>query len=70
MILETVSLRHKTHMIRQATFYDKSGNIIAIGKGGDVNYIIPGSYDDAVFLAVRDYARTHHAQLIRNAYNN
>lgn len=70
MILETVSLRHKTHMIRQVTFYDKRGNIIATGTGVDVNYIIPGSYDDAVFLAVRDYARTHHAQLVRNAYSN
>ena len=70
MILETVSLRHKTHMIRQVTFYDKRGNIIATGTVVDVNYIIPGSYDDAVFLAVRDYARTHHAQLIRNAFSN
>ena len=70
MILETVSLRHKTHMIRQVTFYDKRGNIIATGTGVDVNYIIPGSYDDALFLAVRDYARTHHAQLICNAYSN
>ena len=41
-----------------------------IARGVDVNYIIPDSYDDAVFLAVRDYARTHHAQLIRNAYSN
>lgn len=69
-MLKTISLRHKTYIIRQATFYDKNGNIIETGKGGDVNYIIPGSYDDAVFLAVRDYARTHHAQLIRNAYSN
>ena len=29
-----------------------------IAIGVDVNYIIPDSYDDAVFLAVRDYART------------
>ncbi len=70
IMLKTISLRHKTYIIRQATFYDKNGNIIETGKGGDVNYIIPGSYDDAVFLAVRDYARTHHAQLIRNAYSN
>ena len=41
-----------------------------IAIGVDVNYIIPDSYDDAVFLAVRDYAHTHHAQLIRNAYSN
>jgi len=41
-----------------------------IAIGVDVNYIIPDGYDDAGFLAVRDYARTHHAQLIRNAYSN
>ena len=41
-----------------------------IAIGVDVNYIIPDSYDDALFLAVRDYARTHHAQLVRNAYSN
>lgn len=71
IVLKTASLRHKTYVIRQATLYDKSGKIIETGKGVGVNnYIIPGSYDDAVFLAVRDYARTHHAQLIHNAYNN
>lgn len=70
VMLKTMSLRHKTYIIRQIAFYDKNGNIIESGKGGYINHIIPGSYDDAVFFAVRDYASAHHNQLIRNAYNN
>lgn len=70
VMLKTMSLCHKTYIIRQIAFYDKNGNIIESGKGGYINHIIPGSYDDAVFFAVRDYASAHHNQLIRNAYNN
>ena len=39
-------------------------------EGYDILQIVPETFGEAVFLAVRDYARTHHAQLIRNAYNN
>ena len=69
--LETISLRHKASLTRETIFYDKNGSIIYIDSGsGSFWPIIPGSYAEDMFLAVHNYARTHHAQLIRNAYSN
>lgn len=51
--------------------YRKDGSLIKSEEGSyDILQIVPETFGEEVFLAVRDYARTHHAQLIRNAYSN
>ena len=69
--LQTISLRDKTYTILAAYYYRKDGSLIKSEEECyDILQIVPETFGEAVFLAVRDYARTHHAQLIRNAYNN
>ena len=69
--LQTISLRDKTCIIFATYYYRKDGSLIkAEEEGYDILQIVPETFGEAVFFAVRDYARTHHAQLVRNAYSN
>ena len=71
LTFETFSLRNKTITVYASYYYREDGSLIYMDEGVWGPYqVIPESRGEDVFLAVRDYARTHHAQLIRNAYSN
>lgn len=73
LTLKTISLRDKTRTAFVAYYYNGDGDVICSDEylyiyGSET--IVPETFGEEVFFAVRDYARTHHAQLIRNTYNN
>lgn len=71
LTLQTISLRHKTRTILASYYYRENGSLIYSDEGFcDTFRVVPETFGEEVFLAVRDYARTHHAQLVRNAYSN
>lgn len=78
--LETISLSESTYTLHRILYYNHTGHVIdsmnidpianLIPSYLQTEKFIPGTQSEVIFNAVRDYARSHHDDLVRNAYRN
>ena len=68
--LETISLTDKTYITHEEIWYAHDGSVLSHRKKETSSRILPDTWGEAVFKAIREYARTHHDQLIKNTYGN
>jgi hypothetical protein len=72
-VLEKISLTDETLTHYFMYYYDYNNKLIVNAVLDDQQHPykkVPNSRGEKIFNAVRDYARTHHDDLIRNTYRN
>lgn len=67
---QNISIPNNSITTHSITFYDKDGKIIDAYKKDFFEEIIPDSYGYTISETIRNYAKEHHDEVVRNTYGN
>lgn len=67
---QNISIPNNSITTHSITFHDKDGKIIDAYKKDFFEEIIPDSYGYTISETIRNYAKEHHDEVVRNTYGN
>lgn len=67
---KTFNLIERSYTTHETIFYDYNGDIMWRSKKEKTDHITPDSFGEDVFIAVSDYARRHHDELIDHTHGD
>lgn len=69
--LENFYFTDNTHQTFEIIYYDRNGDVLYRNKKqAREETILPESRGEHILKTIREYARTHHEQLVKNTYGN
>ncbi|MFC2301843.1 MAG: hypothetical protein ACFNJM_07940, partial [Selenomonas artemidis] len=66
----TLSLPHRTFTVHESIQYTPYWIILFHDTKESSERIVPGTRGEKIYNVIREYARTHYDQLVKNAYGN